>query len=167
MGWHSNNVLDSYLGGAKFEPWPGRWIYSLRSCWFSSAPPGKCHGCFLPEIFQFVIHQSLHCSTVYSLSIDWLLNYLPKRGILVFKNLPIYWHRYFWQSWLLTISHWNYNRLYSSLLHEVLSWLLHIMLIYSPLQMGKMSFRPVKLSGVSTEEWIVSVTYVITSFRNK
>jgi hypothetical protein len=25
--WSRGNILDSYSGGARFESWPGRWLY--------------------------------------------------------------------------------------------------------------------------------------------
>jgi hypothetical protein len=67
-------TLSSYSGDHKFKSLPVDRLSRLFS-WFSWVPPSKCwgsvlklgHSRFLPDLFKFIIHLSLH-STLHSLS---------------------------------------------------------------------------------------------------
>jgi hypothetical protein len=74
-GWHGGYALDLYSRGAGFESRPGhrlpryyfRGLPQSREASATVAVPQFRHDRYLPNPFQFITHQSLRRSTLYSL----------------------------------------------------------------------------------------------------
>jgi hypothetical protein len=96
-GWCSDNALDLYSAGARFE---FRWDIHYLAC-DCDFPPGKFQSSisvlpperFLPNHLQFIIHHSFYHSTPYSMSY-WRRRKINHEGSRS-SNLSPNW----WKNW--------------------------------------------------------------------